>query len=67
MHLQSDAIEAIAYDEIAHRLRARFRDSGETVIYENVPQDVYDSLIFAKSIASFFREHIEGRFPRRRS
>ena len=67
MHLQSDAIEAIAYDEHARWLRARFRDSGETVTYEDVPQDVYDSLNFADSIAGFFREHIEGRFPQRRS
>ena len=65
MRLQSVAIEAIAYDENAHILTARFRDSGETVIYENVPQEVYDGLIFADSIGRFFQEQIEGRFPRR--
>jgi len=65
MRLQSHAIEAVAYDEKSHLLRARFRDSGETVIYENVPQELYDSLIFAESVGSFFRDHIEGRFPRR--
>jgi hypothetical protein len=67
MHLQSRAIEAIAYDERAHLLRARFRDSGETVTYENVPQELYDSLIFANSISRFFRDHIEGHYPRRRN
>jgi hypothetical protein len=67
MRLQSHAIEAIAYDEAAHLLRARFRNSGETVTYENVPQELYDSLIFADSISRFFRDNIEGRFPRRRN
>jgi hypothetical protein len=66
MHLQSHVIEAIVYDENAHLLRARFRQSGETVIYENVPQELYDSLLFADSISGFFREHIEGQFPVRR-
>ena len=47
-------------------LRAKFRDSGETVIYEDVPQEIYDSLIFADSIGGFFRDHIEGRYPARK-
>ena len=67
MHTQSDAIEAIAYDESAHLLRARFRGTGKTVVYQDVPQEVYDSLIFAESIGSFFRLHIEGRFAVRQS
>jgi hypothetical protein len=65
MHLQSHILESVAYDEAAHILRARFRESGETVIYENVPQETYDSLIFADSISGFLRAHIEGHFPRR--
>jgi hypothetical protein len=65
-HIHSLAIEAVSYDENAHLLRARYRDSGETVIYEDVPQELYDSLIFADSITGFFRDRIEGRFPKRR-
>jgi len=65
MRVQSVIIESVAYDENAHLLRAKFRDSGETVVYENVPQEVYDSLLFAVSISNFFRSHIEGHFPRR--
>jgi KTSC domain len=65
MHLQSHAIEAIAYEENSRLLRVRYRDSGRTEVYENVPQEIYDSLIFAESIGGFFRAHIEGRFPRR--
>jgi hypothetical protein len=66
MRVQSVAIEAVAYDENARVLTARFRESGRTVIYEDVPQEVYDSLIFAHSIAGFFHEHIEGHFPERK-
>ena len=65
MHrLQSDVLEAIAYDENAHLLLARFRGNGETVIYEDVPQDVYDAMIFADSLSGYFRDHIEGHYPR---
>ncbi len=67
MRLQSHAIEAVAYDENARLLRARYRDSGETVVYEGVPQELYDSLIFADSITGFLRDHIEGQFPKRRN
>ena len=64
-YLQSAAIEAIAYDEEAHLLKARFRADGRVVIYENVPPDVYDSLIFADSISTYLRNHIEGTYPAR--
>ena len=67
MHTLSHVIEAVAYDESAHLLRARYRNSGETVIYENVPQEVYDSLIFADSIGAFIRDNVEGRFPVRKN
>jgi len=64
-YLQSLAIEAVAYDERAQSLRAKFRAGGKVMVYENVPQDVYDSLIFADSVGGFFREHIEGAYPAR--
>lgn len=63
--VQSLAIEAVAYDEAAHLLRAKFRGDGRVIIYENVPQDVYDALIFAESMGTYFRDHIEGAYPAR--
>jgi len=63
--LQSLAIEAVRYDERAHLLWAKFRADGRVRIYENVPQEIYDSLIFADSIGAFLREHIEGSYPAR--
>ena len=66
MRVQSLAIEAVAYDEHAHVLTARFRETGRTVVYEDVPQEIYDSLIFAESIGRFFHDHIEGHFLQRK-
>ena len=48
-----------------HVLRAKFRGNGRMVLYENVPQHVYDALIFADSITAFFRDKIEGAYPAR--
>lgn len=62
-YVQSVFIDAVAYDETAHVLTAKFRADGRVIAYENVPQDVYDSLIFANSIAAYFREHIESAYP----
>jgi len=67
MHMLSHVIEAIAYDESARLLRARYRGTGETVVYQEVPQEIYDSLIFADSVGAFFREHIEGHFAVRKN
>ena len=64
-YLQSDAIEAVTYDEASHILRTKFRRDGRVMVHENVPQEVYDSLIFADSISGFFRDHIEGAYPAR--
>ena len=59
-YLQSDTIEAVSYDEPAHLLKVRFRADGHVMAYEDVPQEIYDSLIFADSISEFFETHIAG-------
>jgi hypothetical protein len=65
-HLQSLAIQAVSYDQAEHSLRATYRVSGETVVFEEVPQEIYDSLIFADSIGAYFQDNIEGRFLARK-
>jgi hypothetical protein len=60
--LQSTALKAISYDQEHHALRATFRDTGRTYVYEDVPQELYDGLLFADSMGSFFGRHIQGRF-----
>jgi hypothetical protein len=61
-YVQSSALEQVAYDEPSQTLSATFRDSGRTYIYRDVPQEVYDRLIFAESIGAFFNAHIRDRF-----
>ena len=62
-HVQSSALEQVSYDERAHTLCATFRDSGRTYIYAEVPQDLYDGLIFADSLGAYFNAHIRDHFP----
>jgi KTSC domain len=62
-YVQSAALRSLSYDEAAHALRATFRGSGRTYVYEHVPQEVYDALMFADSLGAFFNRHIRGRFP----
>lgn len=62
-YVQSSALEQVSYDEEEHTLCATFRGTGRTYIYEEVPQEVYDCLLFADSLASYFNCHIRGHFP----
>jgi hypothetical protein len=61
--VQSSALAAIAYDASRHELRATFRDSGRTYAYEDVPQELYDGLLFADSMGAYFNAHIREHFP----
>jgi KTSC domain len=62
-YVQSSALEQVSYDEGAATLCATFRESGRTYIYEDVPQDVYDALLFADSLGGYFNAHIRDCFP----
>jgi lysyl-tRNA synthetase, class II len=61
-YVQSTALEQVSYDEDAHTLRARFRQSGKTYVYHDVPPDTYDSLIFSDSLGAYFNSHIRDQF-----
>jgi hypothetical protein len=61
-YVQSSALQSVTYDEVAHALRATFRTSGRTYVYEDVPQELYDALLFADSIGAFFNDRIRDRF-----
>ena len=65
-YVQSVSLEAVAYDAAAHILRAKFRSDGR-VVYENVPQNVYDALIFADQSAVISTTISKARIPRMRS
>ena len=62
-YVQSSALEQVSYDERAHTLCATFRETGRTYLYQDVPQELYDGLIFAESLGRYFNTHIQGRFP----
>jgi hypothetical protein len=55
----------VSYDEVAHTLCATFRETGRTYIYHDVPQEIYDSLLFADSLGAHFNSHIRDHFPYR--
>jgi hypothetical protein len=61
-YVQSSALEQVSYDETAQTLCATFRDFGRTYIYREVPQELYDGLIFADSLGSYFNAHIRDHF-----
>jgi hypothetical protein len=61
-YVQSSALEQVSYDEKAHVLRAKFRESGRTYAYRHVPQELYDGLIFSDSLGAYFNAHIRNRF-----
>jgi hypothetical protein len=61
-YLQSAALQAVFYDEIRHALTATFRENGRTYIYEGVPQELYDRMLFADSVGAFFNRHIRDHF-----
>jgi len=61
-YVQSTALEQVSYDEAAHTLWARFRNSGRTYVYHDVPQELYDGLIFSDSLGAYFNAHIRDQF-----
>ena len=61
-YVQSSALEQVSYDEAAHTLCATFRDTGRTYIYQDVPQELYDGLIFADSLSRYFNAYIRDHF-----
>ena len=64
-YVQSSALEQVSYDEVSQTLCATFRDNGRTYLYEEVPQEVYDGLLFADSLGAYFNSHIRDQFPHR--
>ena len=64
-YVQSSALEQVSYDEAAHMLCATFRETGRTYVYQDVPQELYDGLIFADSLGRYFNANIRDHFPYR--
>lgn len=57
----SSDIAAMGFDPVMNELQIQFR-TGRIYSYANVPQDLYNSLVTAPSIGSFFAQFIK-KFP----
>lgn len=60
--IQSSVLKTVRYDAAARTLTVTFRLSGRTYVYEDVPQEIYDGLIFSDSLGAYFNAHIRDRF-----
>ncbi|MFT8276134.1 KTSC domain-containing protein [Kerstersia gyiorum] len=59
--VRSSAISAVGYDKNTGRLTIRFT-SGGTYTYCGVPQHVYEGLISAASVGTYFDRVIRDRY-----
>ena len=57
----SSNIEAVGFDEDLSQLHIRFH-SGQTYIYDGVPRDLFEDLMMAASLGSFFNREIKPNF-----
>ena len=61
--LDSAALAAVWYDQNRRALRATFRESERTYVYDGVPPEEYAALMQAGSRGAYFNAHIRDRYP----
>lgn len=59
---RSTCFSGVGYDTYLDDLYVKFRESGKIYVYENVPQDVYDSLVNADSMGGYYNKEIKGYY-----
>jgi hypothetical protein len=59
--VESSNIAAVGYDEDAEVLYIEFK-SGTTYTYEDVPYYIYEELLGAESIGSYFHKNIRTTY-----
>jgi hypothetical protein len=59
--MPSSVIRSHSYDPATSTLTITFI-TGRRYVYDNVPQDVYDSFKAAFSLGTFFNHHIRDRY-----
>lgn len=62
MHVESEAISEIDYDEERAKLFVRFID-GDQYVYVGVPGEVHRSFVDAESKGRFFAKEIRDHYP----
>ena len=61
-YVDSSNIEAIGYDPSAQELHVRFLKSGETYLYFNVEEWVFDEFSQADSKGQYLNRNIKGQY-----
>ena len=63
MHfVDSSNVEAIGYDPATQELHVRFLKSGETYVYYNVEESVFDEFMQADSKGQYLNLNIKERY-----
>ena len=61
-YVDSTNVEAIGYDSDTMELHVRFLKSGETYVYYNVEEWVFNELMQADSKGKYLNRNIKGRY-----
>jgi len=59
--VKSSVLKAVGYDDIGGNLHVEFQ-TGTFYVYLFVPKVLYEKLLSASSIGSFFMKHVMGGF-----
>ena len=60
--VDSSALSKVGYDSTYEVLKVQFKNSGEYYIYYDVPKSVYQDLLGADSIGSFFYYNVRMEY-----
>ena len=61
-YVDSSNIEAIGYDPESRELHVRFLRSGDTYVYSDVEEGVFEELMQADSKGSYLNRRIKGSY-----
>ncbi len=59
----STLVSEYGYDESTQTLAVKFKAGGSTYEYADVPPSVYQEMISAGSMGSFFLQNVKGKYP----
>lgn len=64
--VDSTALSRVKYDKTDNTLTVEFKDSGSVYVYYDVPESVYNSLLAADSIGSYFYYNVRDTYTYKR-
>jgi hypothetical protein len=62
--VESSSLKSVGYDELTQTLTVEFH-TGKKYSYGEVPVEVYNDLLEAKSAGSYFAKNIRGKYEPR--